>query len=287
MSSLVRGAIRPLSIATGHPFHAREPATQTPLIGWNPMARRTDPGGGPTRVTKAERKEQARRERLELMRKQAKRRTRRRIGIVLGSILVAGAVVAIVLANLGGGTTKKNNGGLDPKSLPGMLQTQATAANPWPANSQDAQARAAKIGLPPVGGAFHNHNLLDIRINGEKIPVPADIGITGSLVASMHTHDASGIMHMESNRQFDFTLGDFFNVWGVLLTPDCIGGYCNSGPDVLRVYVNGKQVTTDVTKLPLTQHEYILVTYGTTAQLPSPIPSTYSKNISSSCAGSC
>ena len=83
MSSLVRGAIRPLSIATGHPFHAREPATQTPLIGWNPMARRTDPGGGPTRVTKAERKEQARRERLELMRKQAKRRTRRRIGIVL------------------------------------------------------------------------------------------------------------------------------------------------------------------------------------------------------------
>ena len=121
------------------------------------MARRTDPGGGPTRVTKAERKEQARRERLELMRKQAKRRTRRRIGIVLGSILVAGAVVAIVLANLGGGTTKKNNGGLDPKSLPGMLQTQATAANPWPANSQDAQARAAKIGLPPVGGAFHNH----------------------------------------------------------------------------------------------------------------------------------
>ena len=82
-------------------------------------------------------------------------------------------------------------------------------------------------------------------------------------------------------------LGSFFNVWGVLLTPDCIGGYCNSGPDVLRVYVNGKQVTTDVTKLPLTQHEYILVTYGTTAQLPSPIPSTYSKNISSSCAGSC
>jgi len=103
----------------------------------------------------------------------------------------------------------------------------------------------------------------------------------------MHTHDASGIMHMEAGSLFQFTLGDFFDVWGVRLTKTCVGGWCSSGPDQLRVYVNGKQLTGDPTKLKLGQHMDVVVTFGTSAELPKPIPSTYSVNISSSCAGSC
>jgi len=76
-------------------------------------------------------------------------------------------------------------------------------------------------------------------------------------------------------------------VWGVKFTANCIGGYCAKGASQIRVYVNGKQVTGDPRSIVLTQHEDIVVTYGTTAQLPSPIPKTYSTNISSSCAGSC
>src|SRR5438105_4345204 len=233
----------------------------------------------PARMTKAERKEQARKDRLELLRKQAQRRRRRRIGIVVGLVVAAGAVAAAVLAGGSGGSSPSCG-----TKLPGMLCNQATSARPWPANSADALTRANDIGLPALGGeSFHHHDLLQIFIHGETIPVPAGIGLTSTAGASMHTHDASGIMHLESDTPFNFTLGDFFDVWGVRYADTCIGGYCSSGPNQLRVYVNGKQVKTDVTKISLTQHEDVVVTYGTTAQLPNPIPKSYPPNISQSC----
>ena len=122
----------------------------------------------PQRMTKAERKEQARKERLELQRKQAQKKRRRRIGIIVGSVLVAGGIAAIVLVNVNS----------KPPPLPGMMTSLATAANPWPANSQDSLTRADKIGLPALGNeTFHHHDLLQIYIHGDTIPVPADIGI--------------------------------------------------------------------------------------------------------------
>jgi len=255
------------------------------------MARRGGTGGrttqAPQRMTKAERKEQARQERLELIRKQAQQKRRRRIAIIVGSIVVVGGVAAAVIAGVTGGGSSTPKGPVDPRTLPGMLTTQATAASPWPANTADFVTRANDIHLPAEGGALHHHDLLQIYVHGESIPVPPDIGLTSSAGAPMHTHDATGVMHLESNQPFDFTLGDFFDVWGVLLTDRCIGGYCSNGSDQLRVYVNGKQVTTDITKIALTQHEDVVVTYGTTAQLPDPIPKTYPNNISSSCGNSC
>jgi hypothetical protein len=247
------------------------------------MARRNSSVGRgtstvPQRMTKAERKEQARKERLELQRKQEQRRRRRRVGIIVGSVLVAGAIAAIVLVNV----NKK------PPPLPGMMPpSQATAANPWPANSAEALTRANKIGLPAGGEVLHHHDLLQVFIHGDTIPVPADIGISSVGTTAMHTHDNSGIMHMESSVPFNFKLGQFFDVWGLQLTDSCIGGYCDSGPNQLRVYVNGKQITSNVRDIALTQHEDVVVTFGTTAQLPSPIPKSYAKNISSSCGNSC
>jgi hypothetical protein len=246
------------------------------------MARRSGGRGTstmPQRMTKAERKEQARKERLELERKHAQRKVRRRIGIVVGSLLVAGGIAAIVLVNV----NKK------PPPLPGMMTNQATAANPWPANSQEALVRANKIGLPPVGQEFfHHHDLLKIYVHGDNIPVPALIGLTANGGASMHTHDESGIMHLETDNPYNFKLGQFFDVWGLRFDNSCIGGYCSSGPNKLRVYVNGNlEVNSNVRAIPLGQHELVLVTYGTSAQLPNPIPKTYPNNISSSCGNTC
>jgi hypothetical protein len=257
------------------------------------MARRDGTGGRstptvPQRMTKAERKEQARKERLELLRRQEQRKVRRRIAIVVGSIVVIGGIAAAVIAGVTGGGGTKKNPASDPRSLPGMLTTQATAAQPWPANSADALTRADAVGLPALGNeSFHHHDLLQVFIHGDPIPVPAQIGISSEGGASMHTHDATGIMHLESGTPYSFILGEFFDVWGVLLTNRCIGGYCTSGPNELRVYVNGQQVTTDVRAIALTQHEDVVVTYGTTAQLPNPIPKDYANTISPSCGNSC
>lgn len=61
---------------------------------------------------------------------------------------------------------------------------------------------------------FHIHPNLTIYVNGAKQTIPANIGITNSCMHPIHTHDDSGKIHVESPEQRDFTLGDFFLVWG-------------------------------------------------------------------------
>ena len=44
----------------------------------------------------------------------------------------------------------------------------------------------------------------------------------------------------------------------------------------IRVYSDGKLIAGDPRALPLEEHEEIVVAYGTKAELPKPIPSSYS-----------
>jgi hypothetical protein len=72
-----------------------------------------------------------------------------------------------------------------------------------------------------------------------------------------------------------YTLGEFFAVWGVRLTPSCLGGYCAAGDRRLGVYLDGAPYRGDPDTLTLASHQEIVVAFGTAAQLPSPIPATY------------
>lgn len=38
----------------------------------------------------------------------------------------------------------------------------------------------------------------------------------------------------------DFTLGDFFDIWGVRFDGHCVGGACDGGGRTLSVFVNGQ-----------------------------------------------
>jgi hypothetical protein len=107
--------------------------------------------------------------------------------------------------------------------------------------------------------------------------VPANIGIENGTFAEIHTHDTSGIIHVESNSNTVLTLGQFFDVWGVKFTTDCIGGYCTADGKTLKVYVNGHLVSTDQdpAQVELTAHEEIAVVYGTAGEGPSSPPSSY------------
>ena len=65
---------------------------------------------------------------------------------------------------------------------------------------------------------FHWHPELTIYVKGEKQEFPANIGI-GGVHQPIHTHDDSnqGIVHMEFQglaRKQDTTLGQFFKNWG-------------------------------------------------------------------------
>jgi hypothetical protein len=57
----------------------------------------------------------------------------------------------------------------------------------------------------------------------------------------------TGIIHMEASHPFNFTLGDFFSVWGVKLGPAQLGGLSGYGGDHLRFYLNGKPLSNQTT----------------------------------------
>jgi hypothetical protein len=164
----------------------------------------------------------------------------------------------------------------DPSTLPGIQN----GPPPWTAGHDGLRERLRALGLPALGAegtVLHTHEHLDVFVHGTRVTVPATIGIdpAGQFIAPLHTHDASGVIHVESPTQRAFSLGQFFDVWGVLFTRDCVGSLCSSGADHLRVYVDGQEAAGDPRRLELFSHEQIVVTYGTDAELPSPIPDSF------------
>src|SRR3989344_3346149 len=61
---------------------------------------------------------------------------------------------------------------------------------------------------------FHIHPVLKIIINGQNQEIPKDIGVAPTCMNSLHTHDNTGVIHVESPEERDFNLSDFFAVWG-------------------------------------------------------------------------
>ena len=197
----------------------------------------------------------------------------RRLWLALGGLVAAAAVLIAVIVGTRGGSSS-------PPSLPAHLAGELAGPAPWPRNVTDLGARLQALGLPALaqeGTALHTHQHLDLYVDGRRVTVPAGIGIDEAkgFISPLHTHDVSGVIHLESPDVRQFTLGQFFGVWGVRLTPSCVGGYCAAGAKKLWLFVDGRRVSTDPRLLLLTEHEEILLAYGTQAQLPSPVPARY------------
>lgn len=163
-----------------------------------------------------------------------------------------------------------------PSELPGLLKGNA----PWDANNSSLRSRLKDIGLSPLnseGSAMHIHEHIDISINGKPVSVPAGIGIDqiGGFISSIHTHRANGIIHIESPTIQTFTLGQFFDVWGVRLTSQCIGGYCTTASTTLKVYSNGKLNKGSVRLVPLKEHDEIFITYNSNKTSTTTVISKY------------
>ena len=91
---------------------------------------------------------------------------------------------------------------------------------------------------------FHIHPHLTILINGVDQKIPANIGITSVCMNSIHIHDDSGTLHVESPVKKDFTIGDFFAVWDKQFNKNQILDYKSDSTHVITVTVNDKLVET-------------------------------------------
>jgi hypothetical protein len=195
--------------------------------------------------------------------------------LIMTMAFAASGILAVVIAGLFVFVFNGNDkaAAIIPRS--GDLVGLQTGPAPWNAGLDTLPDRLAPLGLNDLtneGQVVHIHQHLDIFVNGKKEPVPSQIGIyDGQFLTELHTHDASGIMHVESPTKRSFNLAQFFGVWGVRLTPSCVGGYCKELTP-WRLYVNGKQYRGDPRALELKEHQEIAFVIGTP---PKKIPSTY------------
>jgi hypothetical protein len=235
----------------------------------------------PSALTRQSRKAEARKLREHYRRRAARARLGRRAAV--GGAVLAAAVVAVVLVTRPPAKAERK---VDPAALPGM---QRTDPNKWTNGHDQLKPRLVKMGLPPLaveGTGLHSDQQLDIFIQGRKIKIPAGIGIgpgfdnqpgqrsPDDYISTLHTHDTTGIVHVEAHDTRVYTLGLFFDVWGVYFTDSCIGDLCNKGANHLRVYSDGT-LQSDPVNLGFshTPHsQTVVVTYGTKNELPNPIP---------------
>jgi hypothetical protein len=96
-------------------------------------------------------------------------------------------------------------------------------------------AGVACLGTP----AIHVHALISIYKDGIKLAVPHSIGLAGCTY-ELHTHDRSGVVHVEPAVARPLTLGQFFAVWGQPLSRTAVAGL--AGP--ARFYVIDKEALT-------------------------------------------
>ena len=115
-------------------------------------------------------------------------------------------------------------------------------------------------------GNLHIHATLTITQDGRPIEIPANIGLVGDCIHPIHTHDATGLIHLDYPQPILFTLGDLFDTMGIVLTDDQIGSIKTTDGYKITVTVNGKTTMKDFRAVPFLENAkmYISITSSNT-----------------------
>ena len=190
---------------------------------------------------------------------------------ILGLICAAIAIVMVAAAVLVGGHTPV------PTTQPAAPQIDT---NPNLLASTAGQVHGESVdgieALHKEQLLFHIHAHLAIYVDGQQKLIPYGIGIVppyklvntanGAFVAGgskfywLHTHDETGLIHIESPIQRTFTLGDLFDIWHQPLGPTQVG------PDAghVTIMVDNQPRGGDPRAVPLAAHEVIQLNVDST-----------------------
>lgn len=135
--------------------------------------------------------------------------------------------------------------------------------------------------------ALHIHPRLTIVEDGVQQTVPAQVGIMGFAEDQLiHTHDASGTLHVESPVVRDFTLREFFDIWDQTIANTIIdsNGVRSFSPEVdhetrcrlipgfapITVTVGGQRAPSDYSAIVLRDLQNIVITAGSRLPVGAP-----------------
>lgn len=118
---------------------------------------------------------------------------------------------------------------------------------------------------PGMSVVFHVHAHLAIINNGQWLALPENIGRPSSCDYELHTHDRTGIIHIEAPSVKNYTLGQFFDIWGEPLSSTNVAGL--TGNVVAYISDNGeaRRYMGDLRAISLISHRDITLQIGTPA----------------------
>lgn len=155
-----------------------------------------------------------------------------------------------------------------------LLAFRALGGSPSAASGSPTGATVSGIRCDPSEQlAEHYHAHLTLIERGQNVTVPAQIGLPGTCFYWLHTHTTSGIIHIEapvSEASRQFTLGDFFHVWGQPLSAHQVAGVTVGGGESEQVWVDGVRYTGDPGQVPLRSHTQVVIEVGPPFRDPPP-----------------
>ncbi len=134
---------------------------------------------------------------------------------------------------------------------------------------------------------LHFHPHLALSVLGQGRTVPYAIGVVEPVLDTtgaqpnvvdarcyfdLHTHGSDGIIHIESSEQRDYTLGQFFDMWGHRLASSVAGADTGQVP----AYLNGAPYVGDPREIPLQSHAVVQLDVGDSAP---PMPYTFPEGL--------
>ena len=211
-------------------------------------------------AVKYERRLEEKRQREEQRKRAALRKRIAIVGIAAAVVVVLAAVLIYFVAG---------------NARPGNAQSNASPTS-IPSSANLAYAVIGGVPCDTTGhdNDYHIHAHVSLYINGKQVQIPAQVGIPtdNSCLYWLHTHDTSGVIHIEAPAGRNFTLGTFFNIWGQqfssLQYPPELDQPGGSG---WQVWVNGKPYNGDFHNIPLQAHLLITLAYNTSGVRPDTI----------------
>lgn len=196
-------------------------------------------------------------------------RRQRILGWSIGAavlVIAVGGIMSVIVLNAKPAVTP---GATASTSAPTVARG-AMSAPPWNA-PHDPTTRAKMAGLAMLsteGTVEHIHSHLSVSIKGHAITVPAFLGVdeAANAISPLHTHDATGIVHVESPVKAEFTLGQLFTEWNVGLDATHLGSYTDGDGTTITTFVGGKKFTGNPASIVLEDREDIDIVVAPSSQ---------------------
>lgn len=141
----------------------------------------------------------------------------------------------------------------------------------------------ARVTSKPIDGiscdfaeasTYHVHAHLAIIVDGKVVAgPPANTGIHFEHLCLywLHTHDTSGIIHIEAPHRISPTLSNFFDIWGQPLSRRRVADHPIGAGQVLRVYVGSALYSGNPRAIQLYEHTKVTLEIGPPFVPPPPV----------------